>query len=104
METRDIVSRKVSSAHKDLENSAKYEKHVWASKETLLSHLKTNPFNSGPDKVTTSGVKACYKIMLGLFQDLEQGNKMFQNLWKLRFLQNRKVFIHQVPSKIKTLK
>ena len=75
MATRDKVSKKISSTHRDLVNSAK--KNV--RKETLKS-CKTNPFDSGPDKITTTGVKSCSKLVLGLLQDLEQGNKMFQNL------------------------
>ena len=53
--------------------------HVCVPKETLKS-CKTNPFDSGPDKISTIDVKVCSKIVFGLLQHLEQGNKMFQNL------------------------
>lgn len=79
--THDKVCKKISSTHKDLTNSEgkKCADHVCVPKETLKS-CKTNPFDSGPDKISTIDVKVCSKIVFGLLQHLEQGNKMFQNL------------------------
>ena len=81
----------ISSTQKDLANSAKTNKQTnkqtnnqtnktgepcLISKKTLKPY-KTNLFDSTLDKIMTTGVKACSKIIFGLLPDLEQGNKMF---------------------------
>ena len=58
----------------------KHEEHAWDPKETLKSY-KTNPFDSGPDKITTNSAKVCSEIILALLQVLEQTKnvKIYKN-------------------------